>query len=182
MRRSIPMMIVTAALVLCPIGIAKVNGQELLFTHGAVEGGQVRTSGGGGVFGESVGFSTVSNSTMTVVLASGDSDLFVLEFSAQCAVLDAENIDFMLVKATFSRQGVITTFTDLDPKSSLPVFCTGDSGSQSNHKMWAVRLTNNGDSPATYQFFVRVRLLDQGTDDFVRGFLGNRTVRLTRYN
>ena len=181
MRRSIPMMIVTAALVLGPIGIASVFGQQLLFTHGAVEGGQVTTSDVGGAFKESAGFSTVPNSTMTMVLAPGDSDLFVVEFSAGCAV-QGDRSDLFLVKATVSRPGLITTFTDLEPNSSFPVFCSGDSGSQSNHKSWAIRLSNNGASPATYNFFIRVRVLDQGTDDDVTGFLNNQTVRLTRYN
>ena len=181
MRRSIPMVIVTAALVLCPIGIASVNGQQLQFTHGAVEGGQVTTSDVGGAYQESAGFSTLSNSTMTIVLAPGDSDLFVVEFSAGCAV-DGERIDFLLVKATVSRPGLITTFTDLEPNSGFPVFCSGDSGSQSHYKSWAIRLTNNGASLATYHFFIRVRVLDQGTDDDVTGFLNNQTMRLTRYN
>jgi hypothetical protein len=173
-------LIVVAALVLIHWHASAVMAQVFHFTHGAVEGGHVKTDDSSVPFSFAAGWIVVPNSNLTVTLAAGDDDLFVIEFNAECSSQGGAAVVAIEVKAYVSV-GLLGV-QELEPGGSgqKRTLCTPTSSTISTHSMmWAVRLSNDTAGPKnrTFSIWARVFFPANGI-----GTLGDRTVKLTRYN
>jgi hypothetical protein len=157
-----------------------VMAQEAHFTHGAAEGGQVRTNRSLAQFPKSSVHEQLESSALTVQLRPGDSDLFVFEFNAECWVfhpMEDDPIDHLVG---------IFGFSFLQPQDSSPTLaaCSGGQARHTISKNWVIRLSNTTTSPQTYTFSIWVRTVDLSSlvpnEPFT--YLNDRIVRLTRYN
>lgn len=100
MRPRLHPYIVVAALAASPWPSSAVMAQVAVFSHGAVEGGQVVTdrSVATTTIGEQIFHPLRSSGPLTVVLQPGDSDLFVYEFDGNCRTVGGPN-DYLAVQA-----------------------------------------------------------------------------------
>jgi hypothetical protein len=163
---------------------------ELHFTHGAAEGGQVRTNRSAVAIGESNVHTQLPSSALTVQLQPGDSDLFVLEFDAECAISGSTG-DHLSVQARLNGavgpedvRGV-SFLQPQDSPTDLQVCSVSGANGDHAHtisKSWVIRLSNDTSSPATHTFSIWVRTVDVGGGQNVLTLLDNRIVRFTRYN
>jgi hypothetical protein len=174
-------LIVVVALAVSPWH-ASVMAQLASFSHGAAEGGQIKTDRSEIFIFESSAHAQLADSALTVQLQPGDSDLFVFEFDAECSVGGPG--DYLSVQARvngalgppfgtsfFQPQGGAT---DLRP-------CVG-AASHTISKSWVIRLSNTTSASQTYTFSIWVRVVGNVNIPPGLAVLDNRIVRYTRYN
>jgi hypothetical protein len=122
--------------------------------------------------------------TPTPAEPSRDSDLFVYEFDAECAIGGAGANDHISVQARLNDGVGLFGSSFLQPQD-LPAdlqFCA-DFAQHAVSETWAIRLTNTSSSAINYRFSIYVSVFDAGNDNFnLAGWLDDRTVKITRYN
>jgi hypothetical protein len=175
MKPRLHTLAVVTTFVLSATGLTLAGAQQVVFfTHGAAEGGQVKTAEGAVTLQEGTPFAAVPDSALTVTVAAGDNDLFVYEFNAECQLFGGPSDSMTILARVNGSQN------NLEP--SVPVmFCNNDDGATANAKTWATRLSG-GTGGATYTFTVHWALGDAGANNNLIGQLRARTVRITRYN
>jgi hypothetical protein len=191
MKPSLQTLIVVAALALSHWHSSAVMAQVASFSHGAVEGGRVITDSSQIQINPSSAHAQLASSALTIVLQPDDSDLFVLEFDAECFIAGFGD-NYLDVQARLNGAvgwavlgGLGPSF--LQPQDNPPDLAVCKSGtSPIRHtisKSWMIRLSNDTSSPVTYTFSIWVRAVITGINNhpFYRS-LDNRIVRLTRYN
>jgi hypothetical protein len=169
-RRRVATGIVASVFALSAMALGDLGAQEFHFTHGVAEGGQVKTND---VFWNvPTTLTPVPSSTLSVTLAPGDDDLFVLEFNAECAHTGTGWVE---VKA-FISVGFLA-FQELEPGDSGGMaFCSAGTFINTHAKSWAVR-RSGGSSGSSHTFSVWARVSGTGT-----AVLDDRTVKVTRYD
>ena len=177
--------IVVAALALSLCHASEVKAQVAHYTHGAAEGGQVMTNRSEVSIGPVNSYAQLTSTALTMELQPGDSDLFVLEFDAECIVSGGPE-DYLSVQARLN--GFVGLFgaggSFLQPQSNPTDLqaCTGSEGRHTISKSWVVRLSNTTSTPQSHTFSIWVRLFDAGEQNLPYSLLDNRIVRVTRYN
>jgi hypothetical protein len=179
--------VVLSALVLSPMAVAEVAGQEFSYTGRNVEFVLVRTNYSAAVIAKNQPFRLLSSSTLQAHVNPGDSDLFVFELIAECTVdYAADNSDGVDVQARLngSVSGPVGGGVALLQPQALPTggrLCEGP-GLHAASKSWVVTLTG-GESGTNWTFTIWWRF--PSVADPERGHIAvlqHRTVRLTRYD
>jgi hypothetical protein len=175
-------LIIVVALVLTHWRVPTAMAQVFQFTHGAVEGGQVITSSSQIQIHNSSTHAELPSSTLTVQLQPGDSDLFVLEFDAECVLFGGHFDSFSVQARLNGAVGGVLGGSLLHPQNNPTDLRVCSTGQNTISKSWVTRLSNTTSSPLTYTFSIWVRVVD--IDDFINahGILDNRIVRLTCYD
>jgi hypothetical protein len=173
-------LIVVAVLALIHWHAPAVMAQVFTFTHGTVEFGHVKTDDSSVPFSYAAGWIVVPNSAITVSLAAGDDDLFVIEFNTTCSRQGGAGVVAIEAKAYVSVG--LLGLQELEPGGSgdRRTLCTPASNTISTHSMmWAVRLSNATAAPKNHTFSILARVFFP--NDGI-GTFRNRVVKLTRYN
>jgi hypothetical protein len=174
--------IIVAALALSPWHAAAVMAQVFHFTHGAVESGHVKTDDSIVSFSSTAGWIVVPNSNLTVTLAAGDDDLFVIEFNTTCSRHGGSSAEVAAIEVKAYVSVGFLGVQELEPGGSgqRRTLCMPTSSTISAHSMmWAVRLSNDTAGPKKHTFSIWARIFEP--DDGL-GQFRQRTVKLTRYN
>jgi hypothetical protein len=110
--------IVVAAFALSQGHASAVMAQELHFTHGAEESGQVRTNRSRITMYESRAHAHLPSSALKVELQPGDNDLFVFEFDAECLVFAGSSSGLLSVQARLNGDVAFAGISYLQPQDS----------------------------------------------------------------
>jgi hypothetical protein len=189
MYRSICTVVVALfTLVLSPMALIELAGQEFFYTGTRVEATLVRTDHSPVVIFDpkATTFSLLPSSTLQAHVNPGDSDLFVFELVAECQIGDdADQFDAVQVEArlngllTFALGGGGVAFLQPQDVPSDGRLCSGP-GRQPVSKSWFVTL-RGGESGTNWTFTIWWRLRGVHDPNLFAGLI-NRVVRLTRYD
>jgi hypothetical protein len=189
MKPNLQTLIVVAAVAVSPWH-SSVMAQVASFSHGAAEGGRILTNSSRTAITES-NFHVLppggNYPILFVTLQPGDSDLFVFEFQAECAVSGGFG-DYLSLQARFNMEVGAFGFSYFQPQDNptdlRACSASGVEGANTHTiaKSWVIRLSNNTSSPVTHNFSIWVRAVDITADNTVIAFINNWIVRYTRYN
>jgi hypothetical protein len=186
-RSSRIAVVVLSTLVLSPMAVIELAGQEFVYTGKNVESLLVRTNYSAAVITKNQPFRLLSSSTLQAHVNPGDSDLFVFELIAECTVdYAADNIDGVDVQARLNGfvsapvgGGVAVLQPQTSPNGGR--LCEGR-GLHAASKSWVVTLTG-GQSGTNWTFTIWWRFPSVADPERNHiAVLRNRTVRLTRYD
>ncbi len=182
MARNVQAFAVLCALAFGPIALTDLRAQDFHFTGGAVKGIQVKTQTAlAGGFSST--YAQLPGSDLTVHLNAGESDVFVYELAAECALIGGGDGDYLLVQARVN--GALSSPLGaplLQPqrRNEGLVLCSS-AQAQAASMSWAIKLAG-GSAGADYTLTVWWRVLDQYEPSNPGGSFGKRTVKITRYN
>src|SRR5262245_24663100 len=188
MCRSIRIVVIVLfTLLLSPIAVIDLAGQDFVYTGTRVESTLVRTNYSATTIAKNQAFRLLSSSTLQAHVNPGDSDLFVFELAAECTVDFAANeLDTVDVQARLN--GLVSApigggVATLQPQE-LPnggALCQSR-GFHSASKSWVVTLSG-GESGTNWTFTIWWRFRSSADPEHSHiAVLRNRIVRLTRYD